>query len=522
MNLSGIVKKIFSPYVLSNEEKEFIKLNRIVWNTKCKGSVGVLVEGFLDSPTSVVEKSRLANAAREVTGLDVEVIVRGVFGKASNVIPIYKSFGFDRFRLWWRNYFNPFVVIPAFSSFFHLLFMIRTGDALVDYKKDDIVIGDLIYDSLIRNIPNSYTVKNICIFKHGRILLRSMFFFYGNKRILKNKNVKFFVTSHNVYAEYGMLCRQAHNQGAIVLLKDMDVYKIYSKSKNVNEHFLKVEQSIVDECVRTSDLKKEKEYYRSRVLGLSEQVDIKNAYKNKKIYSKSETLALHTNFSLSKKNVFVMAHAFSDAPHVGEGLLFRDYYDFLEKTLIKLNGNSNINCFVKAHPSSYMWGEKGGVEEIVETNCLTNVCIVPSDYNTSSIIDVADVIVTAKGTAGLEFSCAGIPAITAGIGYYHGFGICYEPNTVADYYSFLMNSHQLNKLDDSVINKSLIVLYQSFNRLFHSPVLPAVQIRPGDDYQSLYRSKYSEMVTNLNANILMKDEFYDLVKSDISRVVDEE
>lgn len=32
-----------------------------------------------------------------------------------------------------------------------------------------------------------------------------------------------------------------------------------------------------------------------------------------------------------------MSHAFSDAPHVGEGLLFKDYYDFLVKTLIHLN-----------------------------------------------------------------------------------------------------------------------------------------------------------------------------------------
>ncbi|MGO2331402.1 MAG: hypothetical protein ACTH59_07210 [Pseudoalteromonas nigrifaciens] len=519
--LFKLLKTTFLPYRLSNEEKSFTELNQNIWLSKSTQDAGILVEGFLDSPTSIVEKSRLANAARDVTGLGVKVIVRGLLEKPSNVVPIYKSFGFGDYAYWWRNYINPFVIVPAVFSFFHLLFVIRSGNALVDYKKNNILIGDLIYDSLIRNIPNSYTVKKISIFKHGRILIRSMFFFYGNKRVLKNGNVKILVTSHNVYAEYGMLCRQAHSGGALILLKDMDVYKLYTQSMNVNEHFLKVDSKIIDEMFESSSLEDEKAYYNSRVLGLSEQVDIKNAYKNKKTYTKYETVALQLGFDLNKKNVFVMAHAFSDAPHVGEELLFRDYYDFLEKTLIELNSNFHINCFVKAHPSSYMWGEKGGVEEIVENNNLTNVCIVPSNYNTNSIIDIADVIITAKGTAGLEFSCAGIPAITAGKGYYHGFGICHEPNCISDYYLLLSKCHDLKRLDECVVRKALIVLYQSFNRLFHSDVLPAVQMRPGDDYQALFRSKYQEIVTNMHRKKQMKDEFYSMVVEDLTRALNE-
>lgn len=43
-----------------------------------------------------------------------------------------------------------------------------------------------------------------------------------------------------------------------------------------------------------------------------------------------------------------------------------------------------------------------GVEQLVEKHNLSNIYILPSNFNSKSIIDVADCIVTAKGTAGLE------------------------------------------------------------------------------------------------------------------------
>lgn len=518
MNFNKIKKilgRLFISYKISPEEKEFIELNQELWPQEKGCEIGILVEGFLDSPTSIVEKSRLANAAKAVSGLDAKVIVRGIRLKASNVVSIYRSFGFSNFFCWWLNYLNPYIVFPSLYSFFYIFLCLKNGTRLVTYRKDSILIGDLIYDSLIRNIPNSYTIDKLFVVTHGRIIFRSLCFYYGNKNLLAKNNIRFVVSSHNVYAEYGMLCRQAHANGATILLKDMDVYKMYTSKMNVNEHFLKVDEKIINEKYSSSDLKRETAYFQSRVLGISTQVDIQNAFKNKKTYSKPESLSLHPDFSDEKRCVFVMAHAFSDSPHVGEGLLFKDYYDFLEKTLINLNNQDGINCFVKAHPSSYMWGEKGGVEQIVEKNNLDNICILPQDYNTNSIIDIADVIVTAKGTAGLEFSCAGIPAITAGKGYYYGFGICHEPESVDEFYKTLSRIKDIKRLDDDKIRKALIVLYHSFNKLFHSDVLPKVQIRPGDDYQALYRGKFAEMVINLKNGIPMKDDFYAMVISDI-------
>lgn len=520
IKLYTIIKETFRSYNLSDEENNFISLNKKNWHAR-NGTTGILIEGFLDSPTSIVEKSRLANAASDATDLNVLVIVRGFYKWSSNVLPIYKSFGFSQYFFWWRNYLNPFLVLPSLCSAFYIFQRLRDGHSLVSYMKDGILIGDLIYDTLIRYIPNSYTVDKLSFLKHSRLILRSMLFYYANKRLLSKNNIKVLVTSHNVYAEFGMLCRQAHKLGALVLLKDMDVFKIYSQDMNVNEHFLKPKVDVVDNLYLQSNLSKERKYFQARLNGELAQIDVKNAYQNKKKYNKEASIRLNSAFELSKKNIFVFAHAFSDAPHVGEGLLFKDYYDFLKKTLIKLNENTNINCFVKAHPSSYMWGESGGVEGIIKENGLLNVCILPNDYNTNSIIDVADVIITAKGTAGLEFSCAGIPAITAGKGYYHGFGICHEPDSINEYFDLLADCEKLQKLNEKIIRKALIVLFQSFNMRYHSPILPKNQILPGDDYHTLFREKFSEMVKNFEKGISIKDDFYNLVVNDVKKAFSE-
>lgn len=225
--------------------------------------------------------------------------------------------------------------------------------------------------------------------------------------------------------------------------------------------------------------------------------------------------AIYPSIDTQKKNVVVMSHAFSDSPHVGEGLLFNDYYDFLEKTLIRLNKNTNINCFVKAHPSSYMWNEKGGVESLIEANKLDHIHMMPVDLNTNSIADFADIIVTAKGTAGLEFSCLGIPAVTAGKGYYAGFGITLEPESVQLYYDILDSVSDLTNLSDETRQRAMVLLYMVSLSRRHSAILPKQHIMPHENYNEIYLDKYKEIIANIESEIPMRDEFYQEIVKDV-------
>ena len=509
------------PEKLTFVEEKFIQLNEKLWDNETKNknisNNTILVEGQITCPASIIDKARISKAIEEVTGYKSIVYVRGFYESGTNATKIYRSFGINNFYMWWLGYLNPLIMLPALYATTKTMISYREGRALIGLVYKGVEIGDLIYDTLIRYKPNSYTIKKINL-GHFRLLFRAFLTFHNNEKMIKKFNPKYLVTSHNVYAEFGLLPRQIkESRTSVVFLKDIYAYKCYGIEANNREHFLKPSIEEFQKNIGSIEFQaKARAYFDSRFKGAVEQIDVKNAFVGKRKYDFDELKLKYPRLSENKKNVVVMSHAFSDAPHVGEGLLFADYYDFLEQTLIFLNSCDSINCFVKPHPSSYMWNEKGAVEEMIERNKLDNVFITPSDFNTSSIADFANCIVTAKGTAGLEFSCLGIPAITAGQGYYSGFGITPEPATAQEYFELLGNIHSMANLNDDIVTKALVLLYMVSLSRRHSDILPKQHIMPHEKYEEVFEGKYSEVIQNLEAGIKMKDHFYYEVMKHVS------
>ncbi|EOC2291377.1 hypothetical protein ACI1OW_000048 [Escherichia coli] len=517
------ILRYLKPYQRDEIENKFVELNSGLWKSEKSTRIQTnrkkeycLVEGIIACPASIMDKARIAKAIQQETGVQPVVYIRGFNITGSNVSHIYNSFNINHFYCWWRGFFHPKVFVPAVIATLKTMLGSRSAKSLINLNYRGVEIGDLIYDTLIRFRPNEYTVKKIEV-KHLRLIFRSFLTFHNNELMLEKYNPKYLVTSHNVYAEFGMLPRQIrHHNNGIVFLKDIYAYKCYGPAINIKEHFLKPTQEAFLQNLHAIDfVDRAYKYFYDRLEGNVDQIDVKNAYQNKKKYSIEQLKYIYPKVDIRKKNVVVMSHAFSDSPHVGEGLLFNDYYDFLEKTLIRLNKNRNINCFVKAHPSSYMWNEKGGVESLIEANQLDNIYMMPVDLNTNSIADFADSIVTAKGTAGLEFSCLGIPAVTAGKGYYAGFGITLEPESVQSYYNILDSISGLAKLDDEVRKRALVLLYMVSLSRRHSDILPKQHIMPHENYNDVYLSKYQEIIANIENNIPMRDGFYEEVIQDV-------
>lgn len=510
------IKNVFEyllPKAQTEIEKEFIELNKGFWNPKKTNKNTskdcILIEGQITCPASVIDKARIAKAIEEVTGYNSVVYLRGFYERGNNTSLIYRSFGINKFYMWWAGYIDPLIIFPALYNTIKVILTHNDGRKLINLVYKDVAIGDLIYDTLIRYKPNSYTIKKIKA-DHIRLIFRAFLTFHNNAKLINKFNPKYLITSHNVYAEYGMLPRQIKKSGkSVIFLKDIYAFKCYGVNANTNEHFLKPSYDEFEINIRSEEfIENARAYFACRFEGAIEQIDVKNAFVGKKKYDFNELQRKYPSLSEHKKNVVVMSHAFSDAPHVGEGLLFADYYDFLEKTLCYLNSCESINCFVKPHPSSYMWNEKGAVEDMIERNKLHNIFITPSDLNTNSISDFADCIVTAKGTAGLEFSCLGIPAITAGKGYYSGFKITPEPSSTTEYFELLSNVHNLTRLDRDTIDRALVLLYMVALSRRHSDILPAQHIMPNEKFEDVFENKYYEVVQNIKAGKIMKDDFY--------------
>src|SRR5690606_14337515 len=94
-----------------------------------------------------------------------------------------------------------------------------------------------------------------------------------------------------------------------------------------------------------------------------------------------------------------------------------------------------------------------------------NIYMCPTDLNTRSLGDCADVILTVHGTVGLEYACLGVPTILAGTPFYAGFGFTHEPKSVEAYNTMVKNAAALECL--SVEQTSLALqVFETWERQF--------------------------------------------------------
>lgn len=265
------VSHIFSylkPYKTKANEDEFINLNKLNWKDEVEPNGFCLIEGHITCPASIVDKSRIAKAIQESTGAVPVVYLRGFYPKANDVSAIYNSFKINNFYMWWKGFLKPKVFFPAFWETIKLIFKIKNGENLIQLKCKDVLIGDLIYDTLIRFKPNTYTINEIKM-THYRLIFRAFLTFYNNQEMLRRYRPKYLVTSHNVYAEFGMLPRQLKKlNNGVVFLKDIYAYKCYGDELDIQEHFLKPSLNQFKENLNSKEfIASSKMYFDARMKG---------------------------------------------------------------------------------------------------------------------------------------------------------------------------------------------------------------------------------------------------------------
>jgi hypothetical protein len=531
MNLLDIVNKIFKKirkYKVTFAEAAFIKENSHSWGLpNAEKKIGVIIEGFNSSPMSIIDKSRLAKIVEEKYDVKSMVLCTGFFQRACDVACLYQSFSIVNFRYCWRKYFNISLLFIALFHTLRLYIFFRKPEDLLTFKYRGILIGDLIYDTIIRYIPGSYTVKSLKVKGHLRHVFRCFANCYYYSSIFRKNQIKAVITSHIVYVEYGVLSRIGHKYGATIIMKDHNVFKVYGVSDNIHVSCLRVKDSEITKNYLPDILDAADAYINNRLNGSTvknvcgSNSDVEAAFLDKKSYSKNDLFeSLSVPYEKRDSfNVFIMAHAFSDAPHFGEALLFNDYYCWLIETIQVLANVAGVNLFLKQHPSSHMWGESDSIREILSTYKFKNIYVVPADFNTASIKDIADCIVTAQGTAGLEFSCFGLPAITAAKGWYDRFGFTLDSDTKGVYLNRLLNIKAAERLHSKQIEKARLVLYLSMAKLQRSSFLPEDDLCPGDDRAIIQEKQYLVIVANLRAGMNLRDDVYNAYQAELDMVI---
>jgi capsular polysaccharide biosynthesis protein len=461
-----------TPATLNGSVTEFVKANSKYWSAGKDNRPGILVEGHLSQygPNYLLRTAVAAKAIQEKTNLDIEVVFNGLSHQWVVAKQVYESFYIRKFiylgRLYllsnaWRRVRSRVVAARIWRK-------LRGPEDILSIEYDGIPMGDLIYDDILK-LTGKKTIERIDR-DVGRAVAKSHYFYLQYRSLFRQRLYDYYVSTHTQYSEYGILCRVALSQGVKVIETtdiQMSFYADIARD-NLPTYHDGIRSSIVRELGSPRvDLDGLRESARAslqrRLTSQVKQLDVEKAYRGK-AYTRAE---LRTALKLEHegKIVFVLAHIFSDAPHLSSGMLHADYYQWLASTLRICARARGVHWVVKPHPSVSIYGEEGMVEKMVDGLGSQNVSICPADLNTKSLSDCADALVTVHGTAGLEFSCLGVAAVLAGSPFYSGFGFTIEPDSIAEYESTLLALDKVTALPQEKIDRALEV-YAIWDRQF--------------------------------------------------------
>ncbi len=145
-----------------------------------------------------------------------------------------------------------------------------------------------------------------------------------------------------------------------------------------------------------------------------------------------------------KKVAVIFPHILWDGSFFYGKDLFEDYTHWLIETLRAACSNSRLQWIVKLHPAHVVKAKQGNdrnapaevtvIEKALGRLPLHVKLIYPeTELSTYSLFEIADYVVTVRGTVGIEAAVFGIPVVTAGTGRYAGRGFTLDSSTREEY-----------------------------------------------------------------------------------------
>jgi hypothetical protein len=353
---------------------------------------------------------------------------------------------------------------------------LRRPDDILELRYKGLLIGDIVYDLSMRNGYWQATVWKIDERVYDT-LVKVVGMLFALESISRRYDVRAALSSHTVGFS-GLLIRYFANQAieSYCGVAGGPVRKYLSFNSRSMPYRDMIGKPGLNSIMRDNEAKtrllvEADKYIENRLSGnFLEDMDSKRAFaRAKKEYVSKEEFCRTYGLSPDKPCVFVMLHAFNDFPHHFERYIFIDYYRWFIETLKIARGVDSVNWIFKEHPSADLYPDDANLNGIFEFCNEPHILFLDKDssFNSSSLRHIAHAVVTCLGTAGLEFSCFGIPAVIAADNWYSGQGICYEPQTYQAYRELLENIIDgVEPLDKQTQERARLLLYLQYASVF--------------------------------------------------------
>lgn len=368
----------------------------------------------------------------------------------------------------------------------------KSPDKIKNIKVNNCKVGFDIYEDIIRTSSLS-TLRS----SRNKIAVKKTIHILWAIYALIKYNKK-----HNI--SYAVMDDLGYHEGALIKIFDSFGAKVISSTNigyeyiNMTSDGMILRRAQVDrrdytklvDTVTEENVKETEKLLEERFAGKSGREIDRGAFAGKKVFSKEE-MQEQLGLDKDKKTVVIMAHTFTDAVYNYGYYYFRDYYDWLEKTLEIAEAVTNVNWVLKPHPTRGAYNESSdSIEDMFARHKKSHMFWTGDDVSGESIKNISDVIVTIGGNAGAEYACFGIPSVIVGEPWYSRFGYTIEPTTLDEYKNILTNISDINKLDENQITiaKKLFYIRSNDNRS---------QKGYKDELASLLNGHYSNMLNKM-------------------------
>ncbi len=474
--------------------EDFMRENRKIWlpfterierfSEKC-----ILVDLLVLHPGYFIGNAIIAKYLQSFLGCDVVGLV-----PAKNVplvTALASSFGIDRVIPEPDFSRTKKEVLPAVKQ---IADQLKQGDlktTLLGLTIDGLHVGDLVYDTCLRNTG----AGEVSTFDDGlaSALYATLSYFAHYRKALNGLDIAATVQGHVVYARFGILARMAMRKGATVFGKK------YAEAPFTVRHYRTLEDTKTFEFMfsveefdglwrdhRDLAIDGGRKYLAERFAAGNTGLDVMEAFgPQNKMYGRhelTEALALPPE----RFTVFIMPHVLCDSPHRNRWMLYNDFQEWLIDTINQAVANDKVNWVIKSHPAESNYANAVTVRSVASELIadVAHVAIAPDDLNTAALPELADVVVSAVGTAGAEFPALGIPAVIAGESPFSGLGFANEPKTLEAYRQILATIDELPKPTREQTERSLAYAYFCFELCrVECPLVPPTDPAHSEAYE---------------------------------------
>lgn len=312
---------------------------------------------------------------------------------------------------------------------------LKNKEELLSLKIENILVGDLIYDSYIRYKPApTVDIKDfyLCI-----VIWQAIKNIYLANKYFQNKKPAILLTSYSTYIHHGIAVRIALRYGT----------KVYSFANNQTP----TKELTLDDWYHTPKyryykesfdaLKDKKEHLEHSRIALENRLrgkkDIATSYMKESAYKKVDGIDVPD----IKDNIVIFLHDFFDSPHVYGNMVFCDFLEWVEFTIELLEKN-NIPYCLKPHPNQI--GDSAKVIKDLKVKYPNSNFISPKISNIQLIEAGMKVGLSVHGTVGHELVYMGIPIILSGNNLHSSYDFCYEAQNKDEYSELILQYKQLS------------------------------------------------------------------------------